>query len=196
MKVAIIGVGALGSYIAEFLARNKLELLLIDHDIVKKKNINQRFFKPSYVNKAKVYAAKKELQGMAKINVIKDKVENVNFKAQLMVDCTDNVKSRKNVFEKAKKMLKPYVFVSCSSNVGMFTIVDKNYMEFESTILNKKAEQQRSNVCSIAFIASIASMNILKFIKNNKDKSNIIYPKVLISNADKNMLEVVQLDKD
>jgi len=187
--IAIVGVGGVGSYIAEFLAREKQQLLLIDYDIVKEKNINQRFCKREYIGMKKVEAALKELKDIAEIKTIDKKVEKAIFKADIIVDCTDTLNARKAVLKKAEKMNIPYVFCSSSSFFGITTIV-KDYKAFSSLFFNKKAKQERSNAYSLAFLASIATSNILKYLKDDKP---IIFPKIIIANIYKNYVKEMRL---
>ncbi|MEM4331400.1 MAG: ThiF family adenylyltransferase [Candidatus Anstonellales archaeon] len=192
-QIAIVGIGGLGSFVSELLAREKLKLLLIDFDIIKKKNINQRFCKPSYIGMKKVEAAEKELKGLTKIAYIPFDVSQAKFDASLILDCTDSLQSRKKVLKKAEEIKCPYVFCSISGNIGMTTIVEvSHFHKFSSIFFKKKQKQERSNAYTAAFLASIACANVMRYLKNN---AAIIFPEIIISNIDKYHVEVNKLDE-
>lgn len=70
MKVAIFGIGGVGSYVAEALARCGVgKFVLVDNDVVAKSNINRQII------------ALHSTIGKAKVDVMKDRILDVNPKA-------------------------------------------------------------------------------------------------------------------
>lgn len=77
-SVAIIGVGGVGSVVAEMLTRCGIgKLLLFDYDKVELANMNRLFFRP-------------EQQGMSKVEAAKQTLEGINPDTQI-IPCTYNI---------------------------------------------------------------------------------------------------------
>lgn len=102
-RVAIIGVGALGSLSSELLVRSGVKrLILFDRDFVEMSNLQrQHLFKLDDVNKPKVKVAKKYLEEINSDVSIKVYFESLianNIdklkKVDLILDCTDNMQTR------------------------------------------------------------------------------------------------------
>ena len=99
--VAIVGLGAIGSVSSELLARNGINLILIDNDKIDLTNLQrQLLFTEKDVGKFKVNIAEKNLK---KINsdieiktfnerLTKDNIHILN--SDIILDCTDNFKTR------------------------------------------------------------------------------------------------------
>jgi molybdopterin-synthase adenylyltransferase len=102
-KVAIVGIGALGTVAAELLARSGVgELLLIDRDVVEKSNLQrQMLFSEKDIGQSKATSASKKLKEINSEIIIKEEAihlnpENINLiqDYNLVLDCTDNLKTR------------------------------------------------------------------------------------------------------
>ena len=117
-KVLIVGLGGLGCPVAEYLSRTGVGTIgLIDHDKIDLSNIHrQSMFTTKDIGKFKVDTLKKNLQEInpeAKINIGKKKINKQNIDSHLspykiILDCTDNFKSRYLINEycfKKKKIL-------------------------------------------------------------------------------------------
>lgn len=102
-KVTIVGVGALGSHVAQFL-RNEAELRVIDFDRVEAKNMLSQFHGKPGGGKLKVEALKAAMQFLwgTKIHAIPTKLELNNAfvlmrDSDLIIDCLDNGEARRVV---------------------------------------------------------------------------------------------------
>ena len=101
--VAILGIGALGTVAAELLARSGVgKLILIDREVIELSNLQrQTLFDEADVGRSKAVVAREKI---AQINLdVKVKTEaihlnneniNVLKEANLVLDCTDNMKTR------------------------------------------------------------------------------------------------------
>ncbi|MBT3690982.1 HesA/MoeB/ThiF family protein [Candidatus Woesearchaeota archaeon] len=102
-KVAIIGVGALGSLSSELLVRSGVKkLILFDNDFIEMSNLQrQHLYKLDDVNKPKVKVAKRYLKEVNPNVSIKEyfmsltanNIKKLN-KVDLILDCTDNMQTR------------------------------------------------------------------------------------------------------
>ncbi len=126
-KVAIIGVGAIGTLTAELLARAGANLLLIDRDIIDLTNLQRQvLFSEEDLNKNKADVAREKL---SKINsTIEIKAANIHLNSQnisilkkcnLILDCTDNLKTRYLINDFCKKNKLPWIYAAAIKKQGM-----------------------------------------------------------------------------
>ncbi len=126
-KVAVIGLGALGSLSAELLSRAGVgSLLIIDRDFVEISNLQrQLLYDEQDIGKLKAEAAKEKL---AKINSSIDIValpihlnkNNLKFldDCNLILDCTDNLKTRFLINDYCRKNNKPWIYAAAIRTKG------------------------------------------------------------------------------
>lgn len=101
MKTAVIvGVGALGSHVAQFL-RNEAALRIVDFDRVESKNILAQFHGKPSVGKGKVQSLQQSMNFLFGLKVegiphklVADNAKEILGKADLVIDCLDNGASR------------------------------------------------------------------------------------------------------
>jgi len=131
-NVAIIGIGALGSVVSKILAeRGVKNLTLVDRDVVSIENLkNQRLFSIADVGKLKVMAAKQKLDGISSDIFIEAKAmnlynKNINeIKADLIIDCTDNIETKLLLNEYAVKNKIPLVHGAIGNSIGqLFNVI-------------------------------------------------------------------------
>lgn len=103
-KIVIIGVGALGSHLAQALRNEPVRMVVIDHDRVEMKNVASQFHFKNGVGKKKVEALKQLMQFAygRKIEVVGNKLTEDNAEqllggADLLIDCLDNGEARRVV---------------------------------------------------------------------------------------------------
>lgn len=128
-KVAVVGCGALGTTIANNLARAGVgDLLIIDRDLVELNNLQrQTLFDEDDVGIPKVVAAARKLE---KINSgiridyrLKDlnnsNIESILDGYQLVVDATDNIPTRMLVNDTCVKNQIPWIYAGVIQTKGM-----------------------------------------------------------------------------
>ncbi|MDO8555787.1 MAG: HesA/MoeB/ThiF family protein [Nanoarchaeota archaeon] len=122
----IIGVGALGSVAAELLARMGINLILIDRDLVEKSNLQrQTLYTAKDIGKNKATTAQQRLTIINPSITItahnedytKDAV-HLGKKADIILDCTDNLFTRFIINDYCAKNKKPWVFASAIETQG------------------------------------------------------------------------------
>lgn len=98
--VVIVGVGALGSHVVQFL-RNEAALRIIDFDRVEQKNVLAQFHSKPSVGKNKVQSVQQTMQFLFGLKVegvphklVADNAKEILAKADLVIDCLDNGASR------------------------------------------------------------------------------------------------------
>jgi len=108
--IVIIGVGALGSHLVQFIRNERVDIKVIDFDRVEQKNVMSQFHGKPSVGKTKVTALQQTMDFLFKrqTSVVSHKlvVENIDVLlkgATLVVDCLDNGASRKLVQDYVRK---------------------------------------------------------------------------------------------
>ncbi|MEW5897111.1 MAG: HesA/MoeB/ThiF family protein [Nanoarchaeota archaeon] len=126
-KVTIVGIGGLGTNAAELLARAGAgHLKLIDGDVIKQSNLpRQTLFTEKDINKNK---AKTALGKLAEINsLVKIEAEDTFLDeknvyllndADLVMDCTDNMKTRFLINKFCLAKNKPWIYAACVKTSG------------------------------------------------------------------------------
>ena len=126
-KVAIVGVGALGTVAAELLARAGVgSLILIDRDMVEESNLQrQTLFDEKSVGKNKANAAEqriKEINSDIKVEFhsIHLNPQNIDVlqSADLILDCTDNLQTRFLINDYCKRERKPWIYAAAIKTSG------------------------------------------------------------------------------
>ncbi len=126
-KVAVVGVGALGTVAAELLARTGVgNLLLIDRDIVELSNLQrQLLFEENDVGRSKAIAAQEKLRRInsglnitvGAINLAPNNVDLLQT-YDLVLDCTDNLKTRFLINDFCKNEKIPWVYAAAIKTSG------------------------------------------------------------------------------
>lgn len=167
--VAIFGVGGVGSFAAEAIARSGVgTIILVDNDCVSTTNINRQLIAlNSTVGKPKVQVMKERILDINPKAVVQDKniffdaqtVEEFNFtKIDYIVDAIDTVSSKILLIEKSKKFNVPII-----SSMGIGNKLDPT--KFEVTDIYK------TSVCPLARVMR----NELK--KRHIPRLDVIYSK-------------------
>lgn len=167
-KIAIYGIGGVGSFVVEGLARAGIEnFILIDNDIISISNINRQIHANiNTVGKRKVDVMKQRIQEInpnANVEIymvqdIEDGEENlINKEITYVVDAVDTVTTKLKLIEKAKKEKVPII-----SSMGTGNKLDPT--KFEISDISK------TSVCPLA-----------KVMRKELKKRNIHNVKVLYS---------------
>ena len=167
-KVAIFGIGGVGSYVVEGLARSGIgEFILIDKDVVSETNINRQIIATTKtIGMDKVEVSKQrilEINPEAKVEVYKEFYSKENSNNILdesisyIVDAIDTVTAKITLIEEAKRLNIPIISCMGTGNKLDFT-------KFEITDISK------TSICPLA-----------KVIRKELNKRKIKDVKVLYS---------------
>jgi predicted ThiF/HesA family dinucleotide-utilizing enzyme len=109
-NIVIVGVGALGSHLVQFIRNEKCALKIIDMDRVEQKNVMSQFHGKPGVGKNKVTALQQTMDFLFKRQLavvsnklVADNIDVLMNGAALVVDCLDNGVSRKLVQDYVRK---------------------------------------------------------------------------------------------
>ena len=102
--LVIVGVGALGSHVVQFVRNFDVDLRIVDMDRVERKNVQSQFHAKGSVGKGKVAGLKQTMNFLfgKKINTVPHKLVEGNVVellggVDLVIDCLDNAESRNTV---------------------------------------------------------------------------------------------------
>ncbi len=125
--VAIVGLGALGSVAAELLVRAGVHsLILIDRDIVEESNLQRQvLYAANDVGRSKALAAKERLEQISpgcSIAALPIHLNAKNIveieKADLILDCTDNLYTRFVLNDSCRKYGKKWIYAAAIKTAG------------------------------------------------------------------------------
>jgi molybdopterin/thiamine biosynthesis adenylyltransferase len=132
---ALIGLGGTGGFILENLLRSGAEnILLYEDDSVELSNFNRQLLATeSFIDKPKADAASeraKEINPSAKLR-FKGRLESESKlgTARIIVDGSDNVKTKLAIARAARKKKIPFVFCSASGYRGIVTVFSRYRFE-------------------------------------------------------------------
>ena len=126
MRFAICGAGALGSNLAETLARQGAShLRVIDHDRVEEHNIGTQIYDQADIGQAKVDALRKHLFRATgvEIDAIRKELNGTNARLLLkdcdaIIDCFDNTQARQCVQDDARGTSRSTLHVGLFADYG------------------------------------------------------------------------------
>jgi molybdopterin-synthase adenylyltransferase len=185
-KVLIVGVGGLGSSVAEFLARAGVGTIgIVDNDRITLSNLHrQSLYQSSDIKKFKVTVAKKRIKKInpnTKIKVHKFRLDDLNFKKIInnynyIVDGSDNFKTKfllNDFCLKFKKNLVTGAISKFDGHIFTFNFKDKNIpclrcffqeSSISDDILNCDSDGILGTVAGI--VGTIQANEVLKKILN------------------------------
>ncbi len=133
--IAIVGVGAIGSLAADYLARAGIgKIILIDKDKVEEMNIHrQLLYSQKDLGKSKVEVAKRELEGAnTDVDVVvhneflSDKNADVLlYGANVILDCADNMLARKLIANFCVKQKRTWIHAAASGTKCNVLVIDE-----------------------------------------------------------------------
>ncbi len=189
--IAVVGLGALGTNVSQLLVRAGIEnLILIDNDKIEESNLQrQTLFTEKDIKKDKVLTAKQkltEINSGAKIIACKFFLTKKNAslldQADLVIDCTDNLKTRFIINEYCRKNKKTWIFSSAVKAAGYVMPIFPGGPCLECFIKENINETQLDSACTagilntiVASIASLAVTLAMKIILKEKVEPELYY---------------------
>ncbi len=186
-KVAIVGLGAIGSTTASLLARAGVRnLVLVDRDIIELNNLQrQSLFTEEDMEKPKVIVAKERLKEInSEINIVSH-FQDLSYKnieiieADLVLDCTDNLDTRYLLNEFCKRYEIPFIYASAIKNKGYLFNVLQNGPCLKCILKNSKTSEtcETSGVLNTitTLISSFQVNEAIKVITNNNPEKDLLF---------------------
>jgi molybdopterin/thiamine biosynthesis adenylyltransferase len=114
-KVIIVGGGAIGSRTAKLFSEEELQVIVIDRDVVMPENLKNQLFKEKDIGIPKAFTLKNYFR--IKALAIELTSSNVEFlKADLVIDCTDNLVTRRIINNYCFKQNIPWIHGAAIKN--------------------------------------------------------------------------------
>ena len=185
-SVIIIGVGGLGCTVANLLARLNIDLIIVDDDIVDDTNLERQIlYDKKDILKNKVDAVNEKLSQFAKITAINKKLDEENAgkiiptDIDLLIDCTDNVKTRLVINRYCRKNNINWIYSGAVSNIGAIYFVDNKNNKPCYECLQQEKEGKTS--CEIGVLNSlvvmVASMTVnaaVQYLVNKRVEDKLV----------------------
>ena len=205
--ISIIGMGGLGCPVAQSLVIAGIgKLKLIDNDIVSISNLHrQPLYSFEDVNKKKILAAKSKLKILNPEVIIETEdifFDDINgeellLKTDVIIDATDNIKSRQKIDKISKKLKMPTVYGALFRFEGQVSILNVNgspgYSDlFPSSNTNREDSCVDAGVLSMlpAIIGNIQALEVIKLIVGI---NNNLIGKLLMYDGMNHKTEVIEL---
>lgn len=195
-KIAVVGLGAIGSRVSEFLARMGFrKLLLIDRDFISHENLRncslytekdvmERSPKAAGISK---YLKKINKRLRCKFHVASIGPENIEIlnKADLILDCTDNLSTRFLLNEYCIRENLPLIYSAALKSKFMGMNIIPKETPCLKCVLNVNSEEcERCEDSGIipqaaSFIALHSSLQAVKILSNAKYEKRLLYGDIL-----------------
>lgn len=131
-KVLVVGSGGLGAPVLQYLCAAGIGTIgIIDNDEISESNLQRQIlFSTTEIGKSKVDIAKQKLEKLnpnCKINAINDRLDENNASITIaaydvIVDCTDNFRTRYLLDHHCEQLEKPMVFGSIEKFGGQLSV--------------------------------------------------------------------------
>ena len=149
-RITIIGMGALGTAAAAALVRSGCEhLILVDDDRVEESNLpRQTLYDEHDIGRKKVEAAKERLEAInsqaridARDHRLDEHDEDLIKDAEVVLDCTDNLPSRRAIDELCHHHQKPWVHAAVIGSTGELMAITPTSTRYAELIKGKETSE-------------------------------------------------------
>jgi molybdopterin/thiamine biosynthesis adenylyltransferase len=205
--VAIIGLGGLGGGVVEILGRIGVgTLILIDGDVFEETNLNRQMLSThDHIGTSKALAAEERVKKInSSVTTIvykeflnKQNAADILSKANVIVDCLDNISTRFLVQDIAKKLQKPLVSSAVAGSSGQLTTIlpeDKGLSLIYSK-QNQHTSKGAENTlgCLPYAVTLLSSIECSEVVKILLKKGALLQNQLLIVDLESNDFEIVNL---
>lgn len=183
-QVTIVGIGALGSHLVQFIRNEDITIKVIDHDRVEQKNVLSQFHAVKTVGKSKVQSLQQNMKFMfgANINIIphklnKDNVDALLENSDLVVDCLDNAEARILIQQYVRQNNIPCLHGALAAD-GQFGQVmwDERFKIDSENVTGEPTCHAGEQLPFISVISSLLAQSVHEFLVNNRMVSYQISP--------------------
>ena len=174
-KVVIIGVGALGSHVVQFLRGEDIQLFVIDFDRVEQKNTLSQFHARNSVGKNKVQSLQQAMKFLWNTKVegtphklTADNVEQVLSGADLLIDCLDNAEARTLVQTFARKHTVPCLHGALSADGQLGRVVWDEFFTIDGAVAGTATCEDGEHLPFIGMTSTFLARAAQEFLKTGK----------------------------
>jgi molybdopterin-synthase adenylyltransferase len=174
--VVIVGVGALGSHLVQFLRNEEVTFKLIDFDRIERRNTKSQFHVKSGVGKVKVQALGQLMQFLwgLKVQTVPHKLTSENDDqllsgADLIIDCLDNGQARRIVQGFARRTHTPCLHGALAADGGFGQIIwDKDFKIDNEDVVGAATCEEGNFLPFITLVSSYMAQATQEFLSTGK----------------------------
>ncbi len=204
VKIAVIGCGGLGGYIAEQLCRLGIgELTLVDYDVFEESNLNRQILaNTGNLGQFKVEEAGKRLHLInpsTKLNLIRDKFSSENAslilaECDLVMDALDSITARLALQKACSALQIPFIHGAIAGWYAQITTVFPGDDTLNTLYSNQDSKGIEKELGNPAFTPAVAaSWQVAEAVKVLLKKGEILRKKILFINLLDNEMDTVEL---
>lgn len=176
MKIIIVGAGALGSHLVQFLRNLEVSLKIIDFDRIEQRNIRSQFHPKGGVGRGKVQYLAQTMQFLwgIKIEIVPHKLTSNNASqllggADLVVDCLDNGEARRIIqgFVRDTETACLHGALSADGAFGR-VIWDSDFKADDEDVVGTVTCEDGGFLPFIALASSYLALSVQEYVLNGK----------------------------
>ncbi|MFQ6011388.1 MAG: ThiF family adenylyltransferase [Nitrososphaerales archaeon] len=183
MRITIVGVGALGSNLVQFIRNLEADLHIIDFDRVESKNILSQFHAKNTVGASKTSGLARSMKFLFGIKLeqsprklTKDNVNQLLSKADLIVDCVDNIQTRELIADFAEKNSIPCIHGALAPEGQFGRVVWRENFHPDGQEGEAATCEDGEHLPFIGIVSSYLAKSIQTFVKTGKKQGFEISP--------------------
>lgn len=191
--VIIVGVGALGSHVVQFL-RNEANLFVIDFDRVEAKNVLSQFHGKPNVGKGKVPSLEQTMNFLwgiklygAPFKLVDNNVNellgrnfkwpvNIQRKADLIIDCLDNGEARRLVQNWARENEMPCLHGALAADGAFGRVIWDEHFVIDDAATGAATCEDGAHLPFIATVSALIARSAQMFLSQSKRQGWSIAP--------------------
>ena len=174
--IVIVGVGALGSHVVQFLRNMDATVRVIDFDSVERKNTLSQFHPKTTLGKSKVVGLQQTMNFLwgRKVETVPHKLVSENVrellgKADLVIDCLDNGAGRRLVQGFVRQAGIPCLHGALAADGGFGRVVwDERFSIDDEAGAGAATCEDGAHLPFIAIVSAYIARATQEFISNNR----------------------------
>ncbi len=187
--ITIVGVGALGSHVAQFLRNAEAEIKVIDFDRIETKNTKSQFHSSPNVGKLKAPSLQQTLNFLfkTKIAVVSHKLVDSNVNqllggSNLVIDCLDNGTARRLVQKFARDQGIPCLHGALAADGAFGQVLWTEHFRIDDeTGAGAATCEDGAHLPFIALVSSLLAQSAQTFLRSGKKLNFQVHPTGVIS---------------
>lgn len=174
--VTIVGVGALGSHLVQFLRNLDVNLKLIDYDRIEQRNTRSQFHSKGGVGKGKVQHLAQTMQFLwgLKVGTVPHKLTSENDDqllsgSDLLVDCLDNSDARHLIQGFARRSQTPCLHGALAADGGFGRVVwDPDFKIDDEDVVGAATCEDGGFLPFIAVTSAYMAQSVQEFLSTGR----------------------------
>jgi molybdopterin/thiamine biosynthesis adenylyltransferase len=183
-QITVVGIGALGSHLVQFLRNLDVELRIIDFDRVEQRNVASQFHGVQSVGRSKVESLRRAMEffwgyrcKVFPVRLGPDNASELLSGSTLVIDCLDNAASRKVVQDHVRGRAIPCLHGALAANGEFGRVVwDEDFEIDEEGQAGAATCEDGAHLPFIAAVSALLAMSASVFIETGRRISYAVAP--------------------